>query len=188
MNSADLAASLKKHPVVVVSVALCLVFGGLIYFRSGTIAEKQQELETKSAQAAKILNNVRNSANLAEQVAEMQALSKEMESRLMRASQLAINQQYFYKLESENEVKLMDMRQGGLPRNAKTTYVGVPYTVSVQGSYSQVMGFLQRLEAGRHFCRFLTANLNKSAGSSEGSAKANAVMTLTLNLELLGQP
>src|SRR5689334_23370478 len=105
MSTEDLVALLKKHPIGVgcglVSIICCV----LLYTRSGNIAATQAELDASSAQASKMIANVRNSKGLSEQVAEIQALSKEMEARLMKAGQLAVNLQYFYKLETENEVK-----------------------------------------------------------------------------------
>lgn len=183
MTSADLVALLKKHPIGFGCALLSIVCGVILYLRSGNIAAGQAELEARSAEAAKMAANIRNSANLSEQLAEIQAHSKELEARLLKASQLAVNLQYFYKLETENEVKLVDVRQGTLPKNVKTPYVGIPFSVSIQGSYSQVMAFLGRLQNGRHFCRINTANFTKVSGGTGG-----ALVSLSLNLELLGQP
>ncbi len=181
MTSTDLGALLKKHPIGFGCLLVSIICGVLLYVRSGNIAATQAELEASSAQAAKMIANVRNSNGLPEHVKEIQALSKEMESRLMKAGQLAVNLQYFYKLETENEVKLGDVRQNAVPRNSKTQYSGVPFSVSVQGSYPHVMNFLNRLQIGRHFCRINTANFSKSGDTGSD-------VTLVLNLELLGQP
>jgi Tfp pilus assembly protein PilO len=189
MTGADLIASFKKHPVGFSSGLLCLVLGTLLYIRSDKIAEGQTTYTAKSAEAANIIANVRNSENLPKQVAEMQALSKEMDSRLIRPGQLAVNLQYFYKLEAENEVKLVDIRQGNPPKNAKSMYVGIPYSVSVQGSFKQLVTFLRKLEAGPHFCHFSNVSFTKSGGSTVDSAGVVAEsMTIVLNLELLGLP
>lgn len=189
MTSADLTALVKKQPVGFACLVLSVIFAALIYFRSGKITENQAEYEAKSAEAAKIISNVSVSKNLPEQVTEMQAAGKELEARLVKAGQLAVNLQYFYKLEAENEVKLQDVRQNDRPRSTKTLYMGIPYTVSLQGSYKQVVAFLQRLEGGRHFCRINTAILNKVAGGGEGSSSVSGPsMNLSLTLDLLGQP
>lgn len=183
MTSADLVALLKKHPIGFGGALLCLVCGVILYLRSGNIATAQAELEAKSAEAAKMAANIRNSGNLSEQLAEIQAHSKALEGRLLKAGQLAVNLQYFYKLETENEVKLIDVRPGTVPKNGSSPYIGVPFTVSVQGSYAQVMNFMGRLQNGRHFCRITTANFSKvTAGAS------NSLISLSMNLELLGQP
>ena len=188
MSTDELIALCKKQPIGFGCGLLCIILGVAIYYRSGKIAENQAEYEAKSAEAAAIMANVGNSKNLAEQVAEIQALTKELESRLVGAGQLAINQQYFYKLEAENEVKLMDVRQGNFNRSGKANYAGIPFTVSVQGTYKQIMAFLQKLENGRYFCRFNGVTFSKMAGASESSTFGAAGMTLTINLELLGVP
>jgi Tfp pilus assembly protein PilO len=182
MTLADLIARIKKQPIGFACLLVCLLSGGWLYYRSGEIEARQEQYRAKSEQAAKFISNVGISKNLPEQVAELQAVTKELDGRLVRAGQLAVNLQYFYKLEAENEVKLLDVRQNALPRNTKTLYVGVPYNVNVQGPYKNVMAFLQRLENGRHFCRINTASFTKFAGAGDGS------MTLSLSLDLLGQP
>lgn len=186
MTSADLVALIKKHPVSFACLLLCLASGVVIYLRYGNISAGQQELENKSTELSRMTSNIRNSVGLAEQVTEIRAHTKELDSRLLKASQLADNLQHFYKLETENGVKLVDVRQNALPRNTRAAaYVGIPFNVSVQGTYTQVMNFLNRLQNGRLLCRINTANFSKvAAAASSGEPLVN----LSLNLELLGQP
>ena len=192
MTSAELIAVAKKQPIGVTCGLICLVSVALIYFRDSKIDENQADYEARSADLSKIVANVRNSEKLAAQVAELQALGKDMHSRLVRASQLAVNLQYFYKLEAETEVKLVDVRQGPLPRGLKTAYTPIPFNVSVQGSYKQVMDFLQKLETGPHFCRFNGVSFSKAGGGNADSARTGGgdptAMTLVLTLDLLGVP
>ncbi|MDB6115915.1 MAG: hypothetical protein JWQ83_1517 [Lacunisphaera sp.] len=184
MTSAELIATFKKHPIGFAAGAVCIVCAALLYVRSSKIEESQAEYEAKSTDAAKILANVRFADKLPEQVAEIQALTKELEGRLLRSGQLAVNLQYFYKLEAENEVKLLDVRQGNPVKGGKVLYVGIPYTIGVQGPYKQVVAFLQRLENGPHFCRFTIMNFAKGGGAAADTSS----MTVNLNCELLGVP
>lgn len=190
MTSADLLAMIKKQPIGFACGLLCVICAALLYFRGGKIAEYRAAYEAKSAEATKILANVRNSEKLPAQVSEIQALSKEMESRLIRAGQLGVNQQYFYKLEAETEVKLIDVRQGNMPKGGKSPYAGIPFTVTVQGSFKQVLFFLQKLENGPHFCRFTSVVFAKQGTSGEATraGAAAAGINLNINLELLGVP
>lgn len=188
MTSAELIATIKKQPVGFACGALCLVCAGLLYFRSGKLDESQKEYDAKSAESARILTNVSNSKNLPEHLAEIQAQAKELDSRLVRAGQLAVNLQFFYKLEAETEVKLLDVRQDNSPKGTKTLFVGVPYSLSVQGSYKQLLTFLHRLEDGSRLCHFNNIGVNKSGGSADATAGPGAIMTMSLNIELLGLP
>jgi Tfp pilus assembly protein PilO len=187
MDTADISARIKKQPIGVVCGLICLLSIGWLYYRNGETERRQAEYEAKSAEAKKVLSNVSISKGLPAEVAELQAATKEMEGRLIRDSQLAVNLQYFYKLEAETEVKLLDVRQNPRNRNAKSAYVGIPFNVNVQGSYKNVMAFLQRVEKGRHFCRLLAVTMNKSPYGAEGQASSPGI-TMALNLELLGQP
>lgn len=179
MNSADIIARIKKQPIGFVCLLICLLGGGWLYYRSGELEVQQKAYEAKAAEATNFSSNVALAKNLAEQVTELRTATKELDGRLVREGQLAVNLQYFYKLEAENEVKLQDPRQNARPKNAKISYVGIPYNVIVQGPYKNVMTFLQRLEKGRHFCRINTANFTKGG---------DGVIALSLSLELLGQP
>lgn len=183
MTSADVTANLKKHPIGVVCALISIACGVVLYIRSGNLAASQADNEARTAEANKMINNVSNSKNLPEQAAELEGQRKELEGRLMKAGQLAVNLQYFYKLEAETEVKLVDVRQNSTPRNAKTQYIGVPFTVTIQGSFAHVAGFLSRLQHGPHFCRINIATFSKTGGDTSGTD-----MNLALSLEILGQP
>lgn len=190
MNAAAITAIIKKQPIGFACGVICLVCGLLLYFRNDAIAENQKTYDERSAKADEMENNVRNAKDLPAQVAAMQAASKEFESRLVRASQLALNYRYFYRLVDEAGVKLSgDVRQGALPAataGAKGLYQGVPYNVTVQGPFHRVLNFLQRLESAGRFCRFNTVNLTK-VGSQTGSG-ADDMMNAALTIDLLGVP
>ena len=193
MTAPELIAAFKKQPIGYSCGLVSVICGALIYFTSSQIEEKEATYEAKSAEAAKILANVRNAAKLPEQVAEVQALAKELETRLIRAGQLAVNQQFFYKLEAETEVKMNDLRQVAIDKAGKpgAQFAAIPFNVTLQGSFKQLLAFLQRLENGPHFCRIKGINFTKGGGGTEaGSALAgpDAPMMLSLNLELLGTP
>ena len=188
MNSADIIAKIKKQPIGFVCGLICVLCIGWLYFRSGELEKRQGEYDAKSAEAAKFISNVSISKSLPAEVAEIQAATKELESRLVKESQLALNQQYFYRLEAETEVKILDIRQNQRSRAAaKTTYTGIPFNVNVQGPYKNVMAFLQRVEKGRHFCRVLSASFSKSSLAAEGQVGTPAI-TMGLSIDLLGQP
>jgi Tfp pilus assembly protein PilO len=182
MTADDIIPLVKKHPISVTCGVISLACAVLLYFRGDKIEEYQKLNEEKTAEAATTIANVRNAEKLVEQTAAMQATAKELDSRLIRAGQLAANLQYFYRMEADTGVKLVDVRQGGLKPGAKGPgYIGVPYTVSVQGNFLQVLTFLGRVQKGAHFCRFISVNLTKAGGSEEQ-------MTLSMNLEILGVP
>jgi Tfp pilus assembly protein PilO len=187
MTGADLLALAKKQPIGVVCGLVCLVCAALLYFRSDKIGEARQLLEQKTKEDQKVVANVRNAAGLPQHLEEMQAVAKQLDSRLVRASQLALNQQFFYRLESETGVKLIDVRQNALPAArpgaAKTLYAAIAFNISIQGTFKQVMDFLEHLEKGAHLARFNNINFSKT-----DAASASDTMVVTFAIELLGTP
>lgn len=180
MTNAELAAAVKKNPVMVACVALSVALALTIYFRSGALQDENTVLDEKSAQARKYALNISNAVELKEHVDTLTAANKAIDERMIRASNIGINQQYFYKLESESGVKLLDLKQGAQAAT-KGSYAPVSFTVSLQGDFNQVLAFLRGLEDGTRFSRVMTASC--------GTSRTNAgMLTLSLTIELLGRP
>lgn len=187
----DLVLLWKKRPVVIGCGALTLMLLAGSYLRSSRMGELGGLLKSKEEEGQKILNNIRNGAGLAEQYEALTATTKDLESRLVRSSERARNQQYFYRIESDTGVKEVNLQPVPAPNSSqqkgpKTLYIGVGYTISVKGSFRQILDFLGRLEAGQHFFRLTSATVSREG--QRAAADATNAITLTLNLDLLGLP
>lgn len=186
MTNQDLVALIKKNPISFGCGTLSVIMAAALYLRVDEIPGAEAELGLKSADGDRVTLNIQYSAQLKEQGDALSLACNQIEARMVRPSQLGTNTQYFYKLESDTGVKIVDLRQttGTAPIKAgpKNAYVSVPFTVSVQGSLPQILEFLRQLENGAHYCRVLTASFNGIA------ATRNSVLTLALSLELLGRP
>lgn len=186
MTTPELVALIKKNPITFGCGALSLALIAALYFRSGEIPAAEADLQQKSAEAERYALNMKNGAQLKEQLDEITGHNKVIESRMMRVLDLPINQQYFRVLSRDTGVNLVDYRQSTMAANvakgAKTSYVPIAFSVTVQGTLPQVLNFLRALENGTHYCRVLS-------GSCGGNVNnRTAPMTLTLNLEFLGLP
>ena len=108
-----------------------------------------------------------------------------IDARLVRAAQLATNTQYFYRLETDTGVKLLNIFQNTTTAQAakvtKNNFVPIAFTLTAQGSYLQLLDLLHRLENGAHYCRIISTSMSK-LGIGD-----NDVLNLTLSIELLGQ-
>jgi Tfp pilus assembly protein PilO len=187
ISNEQVIAFIKKNPIGFGCGALCLALAAAMYYRADLVSASEAELEQKSTEAERLAGNLKNAVQLQEQLDAMIVAGKQAEARLVSPGDLAKNQQYFFKLEAETGTKI-DCHQSTPPaeKERKTSYLSVPYTVTVQGDYPQILSFLRRLESGAHYCRVLNATLTAgAAGTGEG---ADSSLTLSLNLELLGQP
>jgi Tfp pilus assembly protein PilO len=181
-SSEEVMASIKKNPISVGSALLTVALLVVTYLHSGRGAELETELEEKSAEAAKLASNLKNAAQLKEQFDALLVAKTAIEARMIRAEDLPTNQQYFYKLEADSGVKLLDIRQStGSRKDAKGAYQPTAFSLNVQGDYRQLLTFLRRLESGSRYCRVLTTSC--TTPSDRGP-----VLVMSVNLELLGFP
>lgn len=180
MSNDELVSFLKQHPLKMACGLLALLSGVGIYLINSRIAETTALLEQKTTEGTRLAANVRNAAQLPEQLGALTSATEKMQSRLIRGSQLATNLQYFYRLESDSGVELLDLRQtSSAPTTANS---GVGFAVSVRGEFATLVGYLKQLENGPHYSRILTASMSGSSVDRTGP------ITLSLSLELLGQP
>jgi hypothetical protein len=156
--------------------------------RSSRASERGDQLKEVEAQAQKILAEVHNAANLDEQYAAVTAATKELESRLMRRSERARNQGYFYELEMETGVKEISLQPGSPNARMDGTHIfdRIEFAITVQGEYRQILDFVGRLESGQHFCHVTSAALSRQEATN--AAAPGSVVNLMLNVQLLGLP
>jgi hypothetical protein len=193
IGTKNVVAFVKKHPVAIGCGAVSVLLLAGIYLRSAKASELAATLKQKEEEGQRILDNIRGGASLPEQFETLANATKELEERLVRGTERARNQQYFYRIESETGVKELSLQPNPLPllsaaqqRQPKTLYAGVGYTVSVQGDYRQILDFIGRVESGPHFYRMISASVTRPG--QRGAADTSNAINLTLNLELLGVP
>ena len=181
MSNEGLGNFAKQHPLKIVCGLLALFSGVGVYLVSGKIEETSTLLQQKTTEGLRLAVNVRNSAQLSEQLDALVAAGAKIDDRLVRATQLASNLQYFYRLEADSGLELIDLRQTSSSQPVKAN-TGVAFAVTLKGEYSTLLGFLRRLENGTHLSRIVTASISGSP------IERAAPLTLSMSLELLGQP
>lgn len=192
MTGADLLALIKKQPLAFICGLIIIGCGAALFFPREAVTTAQATYEEKEKEFRKIDNNVRASAGLAEAAAEMEAAGKQFDARLVRAPQLANNLQFFYRLESDTGVKLLDARQMPVPPprpgERRGAYVPVPFQVAIQGTFADTHAFLRRLENGPHFVRFAQMTTAKYSTGGDSTFSTGGALSITLTVEMLGTP
>lgn len=176
----------KKHPLSISCALLSLILAVVIVFRRGSLPSASSELEAKQSQGERLKTNVTNAQHLTEQIDTLTVANAKIASRLVRPSELAKNQQYFYRLEAETGTKYSELRPpstGSGVKGTMTNFVAVPYAVTVEGTYDQLLTYIRRLESGAAYCRIVSANFSRT-----GNDITSQNLVLALNLELLGLP
>jgi hypothetical protein len=184
MTNEEALTLIRKNPISLGCGALSFLLAIGSFLRMEALPDAEAELTQKSAASERVALNIKHAAQLKEQAESMVAANAAIDKRVIRASQLGNNTQYFYQVESATGVKILDLRQttATVAKPAKGTYAPVSFAVTVQGSFPQILGFLRQLEGGAHYSRVLTATCSTNA-----AARASP-LTLALTLELLGLP
>jgi len=189
MNFGKFKSYIQKYPVGTGAVIVSLVLLGAIFVRHMTLAEQQSIYDNAAADGQRLAANVTHAGLLDEQLKTLEEANATIAGRLVNPSDLAINLQYFYKLEADTGVKLIDTHpvdaRGAAKPAAKGLYVPVQYAVTLQGGYVRTLTFLRRLEHGAYFCRIIGGSCSQA--QSEQDNKGSSDTTMSLTVELLGR-
>jgi Tfp pilus assembly protein PilO len=182
MTTADLVEKLRRYPIPSVSAIVVLVCLLVLYFRIDVVPDLKARLGEVQDQRVQVDLNVVAGATLGDHLAEMRERFAALDARVVQPSELATNMNYFYQLESDTGVSLIDLRQNVTAEKPapKTQLVGIGYSISLAGSYAQVIGYLNELETGTRLYRLRNFNIQR------GRELNQSAVTLGLNLELLG--
>jgi hypothetical protein len=185
MTGEELIAFVRKNLIAVTCAAVTLAIGFTIYYRSDALPDAEKVLADKTKEGELLAANIDDSSQLKEQHAAMVDANQVISDRMIQVGQLADNLQYFYRLESETGIKILDLRQNpwvppgkGAP---KTFFTPVGFQVSAEGDYPKLLDLLRRLETGEHYCRIVTCDLKPVDSATRGGQ-----LTISLTLELLG--
>ena len=98
---------------------LSLILAVALYMCSDSVPDAKAQLQQLSAESERLSANMEYSAKLTEQYKTLETANGIIDSRLVRANQLAQNLGYFYKLESDTGTKLSQLTQNPAPLNKK---------------------------------------------------------------------
>ncbi len=162
MSISDVGGVLRRQPIRTICVLIAILSAAGIYWLDGKIEKAAQDLDQKTAEGARLATNVSYAAQLPAQLAKLSNAGQRVKERLVHATELATNLQYFYRLEKDSGVELVELHQTTSSDGAKSTW-------------------LRRLENGTHYCRILSTSMGLVGIDRTGP------VTLNITLELLGE-
>jgi hypothetical protein len=185
MTGEELIAFIRKNLIAVICAVVTVAIGFTIYYRSDALPDAEKVLADKTKEGELLAANIDDSNQLKEQHAAMVEANQVISDRMIQVGQLADNLQYFYRLESETGIKILDLRQNAWnppPKGApKTFFTPVGFLLNAQGDYTKLLDLMRRLETGEHYCRILSCDMKPVDAATRGGQ-----LTISVNLELLG--
>ena len=176
------------YPVASVCLLVGIVGIATGVWRQSVIAEIQADAEAKEAEANVFAQNLRNAQRLEDDLAQLRQLNESIAARTIDPDDLAGNQQFFYQIEADSGVKILELRKGAAVSSSgkKTPPVNSPiaYTVSIEGPFARLLAFVRNIEGGAKIARITSAMV---ASPRNAVGNPEAVLTMSVELELLGK-
>ncbi len=146
MNPSEkMIRTLKAYPLAVFSVLVFLICSAAILLRAGAVADLSVHEADLNLRIRTINQNVRNANNLDKD---------QIEARLFKRDQRAVNINFFYALENRLNVRILNISQmpnedslyaKGGARELKL-HSTITYNISLNGNFEDILLFLYELQ------------------------------------------
>ncbi len=155
MNPSEkMIRTLKAYPLAVFSVLVFLICSAAILLRAGAVADLSVHEADLNLRIRTINQNVRNANNLDKDFEEIKRLVDQIEARLFKRDQRAVNINFFYALENRLNVRILNISQmpnedslyaKGGARELKL-HSTITYNISLNGNFEDILLFLYELQ------------------------------------------
>ena len=155
MNPSEkMIRTLKAYPLAVLSVLVFLICSAAILLRAGAVADLSVHEADLNLRIRTINQNVRNANNLDKDFEEIKRLVDQIEARLFKRDQRAVNINFFYALENRLNVRILNISQmsnedslyaKGGARELKL-HSTITYNISLNGNFEDILLFLYELQ------------------------------------------
>jgi len=185
MDFNTISKKLQAHPIPVVATAVSLLCVGVLYWRSPVIAQLETQVSERQAEWDRMEKNRLRANNLGHQLERARGMEQAIERRLMQASEIAINYDYFFRFEEQAGVKILNIAQGGELTKSPGVHLGdfkefvvIPFNLSIQGDFAQTLRFLRAIEDGDHFARIDSLTYRRDEKTAAGDVQIVTVIKL----------
>ena len=170
MNPSEkMIRTLKAYPLAVLSVLVFLICSAAILLRAGAVADLSVHEADLNLRIRTINQNVRNANNLDKDFEEIKRLVDQIEARLFKRDQRAVNINFFYALENRLNVRILNISQmpnedslyaKGGARELKL-HSTITYNISLNGNFEDILLFLYELQRVDPLIRVVDFQISK---------------------------
>lgn len=183
--------------VSIVGAVVFLIAAGYLWYERDALENRLRE-RTEEGQA--MLATVMAGPILREELANVRQATRRIDDNLVIETNLSENLWYFYKFEERTKTHIEDLHQLNIPAlDNDSPYKLVSYSLRATGTFTQVMAFLQNVEAGPRLIILRSFNIARNTPATpapdplgfEATPAAKAALkeavTLELTLDMLAQ-
>ncbi len=188
MNKEAIFTILRQYRFAAALGALSVVLLALLVVRMPKAGELERELDSERMTLRRMQQNIAQGADLRGHVETVKSQVAQIDERLMERREVAVNYDYFYRMEEASGVRIQSIQQqaqaagGGVTLPRIELYDVIGYSVTAQGLFEDIVDFIQQLETGRHFVRIQSVNLSATGQTAPGGR-----LTAQIELNVLGR-
>lgn len=166
IDSKRLLRLFRGQPIPAICGLVVFVLILAFYFRGASAVGVQSQLDERNKHYRDLKANVASSVKLDEDLRRLVEYNKKIADGALRVGDIVQNLQFFYKIESETGVKLVDLRQQVVPPLSKgaspSSYVGVGFSLSIEGDYEKIILFCDALKHSSALAKIANFSISKS--------------------------
>ena len=173
-----------RYPFCAICLILSILLAGVSQWLRLDLRDLEALQQKRAREGDTMLKSIARGSQLRTELAAARTATQRITENLVVEKNIPENFWYFYKIERDTQVKLIELQQRPTSlqdTDTAVTYKRVPYSLRLTGSYRSVIAYLQRLENGSHFGRITSFLLQRQDPKTSD-------VTLQINLELLGFP
>lgn len=183
MNTEVLTNKLKGRIPALACVLLAIVVFIFTYVRGGletALAESETALTT---QINLMDANTRNAAELPSQVERLEKSLEVIDSMLFHPEARAINTNFFYRMEEEADVRVVQVRQGSVAApEGNRQYATIEYTLVAEGQFTDLVQFVYNLRTVDAFIDVRQFDIRSVQGSGTAGGSGNLTLSCTVRV------
>lgn len=172
----------RRYPLVVASGALILLLGAAGYFQWQSQRDRAAQLDDVRTKGEAMLLSLTNHPRITAELATVQEALDFIDKNLIAEGDLAENLGYFYQMELRSRLRLHQLNQlSSQPQPEGSPFIAVPFSLSITGTYRQLMTLLHELETGPRQLKISRYTFSHSDDKPDS-------LSLSLTCELLAKP
>ena len=172
MNLSGIGKSMRQYPVLFVCGGVVLLLLVLLFMRGPKVNQYDAALAELDVKWRNIQTNLERSTQLEQEIEAIESGLERIRGRLMSVEDVAVNYEFFYGLERDSSVTLVQFSQDkasdgeALPIGRKSLrhFSVIPYDLQMRGTLPQLLAFVESLERQDYIVRIDLLRITRPLG------------------------
>jgi len=172
MNLSGIGKSMRQYPVLFVCGGVVLLLLVLLFMRGPKANQYDAALAELDVKWRNIQTNLERSTQLEQEIEAIESGLERIRGRLMSVEDVAVNYEFFYGLERDSSVTLVQFSQDkasdgeALPIGRKSLrhFSVIPYDLQMRGTLPQLLAFVESLERQDYIVRIDLLRITRPLG------------------------